>query len=133
IFDSKRRLGAEPVASVRYRSKDQYILFFDDGTGIIIYLGRKNPEVMPFQIPITVTCACSGEDSIGNEIILLGADNGFVYQWDAGTSLDGQEVSAYIRLAFNAFGSPSQKKRFHKVTIELDGSSETAIGLTSEV
>lgn len=132
IFDTKRRAGVEPVASVRYRSRDQYILFFDDGSGIVIYLGRKDPEVMPFEVPIAVTCACSGEDADGNEIILLGAEDGFVYQWDAGTSFDGEEVTAFIRLAFNSFGSPSQRKRFHKATLELDGSVETTIGLTAE-
>ena len=133
LLEAKRDAGVYPVASVRVRSKDQYRLFFSDKSGLTIYFGRKNPEVMPFVLPVQVFCAHCGEDAAGNEILLVGAEDGFVYQLDAGTSFDGEQIEAWVRLAFNSIGSPMQKKRWHKATLMIDGDVTTQIGLVTEV
>ncbi len=133
LIRAKLDAGVYPVASIRVRSRDQYRLFFSDKTGLTIYLGRKNAEVMPFALPIQVSCAYCGEDANGREMLLVGAEDGYVYQLDAGTSFDGQEIEAWIRFAFNSIGSPQQKKRWHKATLMLDGDVNTQISITSEV
>lgn len=133
IFDRWREASVEPVASLRVRKKDQYRLYMNDSTGITIYFGRKIPEVFAFDLPIQVSCACSGEDATGNEILLVGAEDGYVYQMDSGTSFDGAEVPAFIRMAFNAVGSPTQKKRFHTGYFGIVAGTESVIGMTSEV
>ena len=61
LIRQKRDDGIKPVASMQIKAKDQYRLFWDDGTGITVYIGRKYPETLPFKLPIQVFCACSGE------------------------------------------------------------------------
>lgn len=134
LFDQKRANGITPVGSMRCKAKDQYRVFFSDRTGVIVYLGRKPQECMPFEYPFLVACACSGAlDSLaGEEQLFAGSDDGWVYQLDVGTSFDGAEVNAFILFPFNSVGSPMQKKRFHRVVLELDSTPGTEIALTAE-
>jgi len=132
LIDAKKKEGVRPIASLRVRGKDAYRLFWDDGTGISVYLGRKAPEVLPFNLGKVVYTCCSSEDGDGDEILFFGSDDGFVYQLDAGTSLDGDEVLAFARFPFNHVGSPYRNKRFHKVTLELDADPSVSLGVIAE-
>jgi hypothetical protein len=96
LFRSKAAAGVVCSASIAVKSKNQIRFFFDDGSGVSVYLGRKFPEITPFTLPIVVTCACSGEDDLGNEILFAGAEDGYVYQLDAGTSHDGEAIEAWF-------------------------------------
>jgi hypothetical protein len=134
LFRAKREAGVKVSASVKVKSKDQYWLFFDDGTGIIMYLGREAPEIMPIRFPDTVFCACSGEMSEGaGERVFVGATDGNVYELDRGTSFDGAMVPAYVRLAWNSERAPTMEKRFHSARFETDNASDMAIGVTYSV
>jgi hypothetical protein len=126
LFTASREAGLTPAASLRVRAKDTYRLYWDDGSGIAIYFGKKEPEILPFNVGKVFTCMCSGEDSSGNEILFAGDDDGWVYQLDKGTSFDGASVPAYFRLPFNHLGSPSHNKKIHKVVIEATVPSPTA-------
>lgn len=132
FLKSQRKAKVAPIASIRCRAKDQYRLFYADGRGFSVWFGAKNPELMVFKFPIIARTTCSGEDAEGSEIMFFGADNGFVYQLDSGTSFDGEAIEAYIRMAFNACGSPQREKRFHRAAVELTGSAETQLGVTAE-
>jgi hypothetical protein len=134
IFQAKRRAGVNAVASIRVRAKDQYRLFFADRTGLTIYMGRERPEIIPFQYPFEVSCAAAGfcDCLVGNEQLYVGGTNGFVYQLDIGTSFDGAEINAFLRLPFNGVGSPLQMKRFHKATLEVDATAATQIAIVSD-
>ncbi|MBF0309240.1 MAG: hypothetical protein HQL56_06905 [Magnetococcales bacterium] len=131
-LDAKRKAGVTATGSMRVRSQNHYRLFFSDGSGLAIYLGGKVPRCGLFNLGKVVRCACSGEDASGNEVLLFGSDDGFVYEMEAGTSFDGSEVSAFARLAFNHMGSPSFNKRFHKAVLEVDAASGTRLGMTAE-
>jgi hypothetical protein len=133
IFRKKRNAGVTLKASTISKRKDQYRLFWSDGTGLVVYFGRKAPESIPFDFGSTVIeCAVSAEKSDGSEIILLGDNDGWVYEYDAGTSFDGSAISAYARFAFNHLGTPTQNKRFHKATIEMEAAANTTLALTAE-
>lgn len=134
IFQAKRREGVNACASIRVRAKDQYRLFFDDGSGLTIYMGRKNPEIIPFRYPFKVVCAAAGmcDCAVGNEQLYVGGDTGFVYQLDIGTSFDGASISAFLRMPFNSIGRPTQTKRFHKATLEIDGASDAQLAIVSD-
>lgn len=132
LFEAKRAAGVSAIASVRVRAKDQYRLFWDDGTGLFIYFGRKQPEILAFDLGKTVYAICSAEDSSGNEIIFFGSSDGYVYQLDKGTSFDGEEVNAFVRLPFNHVGTPTQEKRWHKATVEVDAGPGTALAVIAE-
>ena len=107
-------------ASTVIKAKDQYKLFWSDGTGITVYIGRKNPEAIPFKLPIQVFCACFGEIETGlGDRVFVGATDGYVYELNRGTSFDGAPIPAYLRLPFNHAKSPSQHIRWMKASFEL--------------
>lgn len=131
------KVGVNPINSLHVRSKDQYRLFYSDGTGFTVYMGNTDangnsvPEIMPFDLGKIVRCCCSYTDD-GDEILLMGSDDGFVYQLDAGTSLDGAALEGFIRLAFFNLKSPALNKSWKKATLELDAPADTALGLVAE-
>lgn len=129
VFDAKKNASVTAQASVRVREKDQYRLFWSDGFGMTMYLGRglNKPEIMEFDLGKVVHCSCSGEDSTGKEIMFFGSTDGFIYQLDAGTSFDGVKIIAYVRLPFNHVGSPSRHKKWRQLTLEMDAAIDTVI------
>lgn len=133
LFESKRKAGANPVGAMRVRARDIYRLFFDDGAVVSIYIGAREPQAMPLQYNFTASCLCSGEDANGYEMLLAGSTDGWVYELDRGTSFDGEDIEAFARFVFNNIGSPSQRKRFHKVTAEVQtGATITTLFLASD-
>jgi hypothetical protein len=134
LIRQKRDEGIEPVASIRIKAKDQYRLFWADGTGITVYIGRKYPETLPFKLPIEVFCACAGEVENGlGDRLLVGCQDGFVYEMNRGTSFDGAAVESYIRLPFTAAGSPMQETRWTKATFEIDSPDDISVGVAFDV
>lgn len=134
LFRAKRDVGVVATACCVVKGKDQYRLFFDDGSGIVLYLGRKNPEIMPIRLPSPVFCACSDELREGyGERVFVGSTDGFVYELDKGPSFDGAPVPAYLRLGWNSLRAPMVEKRFHGATIETDSRSDMTFGLTYSV
>lgn len=133
LLRAKLGAGQVPVACCRVRARDLYRVFFATGEGISVYLGKKNPEVMPIDFALAVTCACSAETEDGVEKIWFGSDNGFVYQMDKGRSFDGEEISYHLRLPFNHHGSPHTRKRWHKVVVEYDAQGNSTLTITGEV
>jgi hypothetical protein len=134
LFNTLKRSRISSVGSLRVKAKDQYRVFFSDGSGLIIYLGRSPQECMPFRYPFVATCTASGSlDSLsGEEQLFAGDAEGFVYQIDVGTSFDGAEINAYILFPFNAVGAAMQNKRFHRAVLEMDSTLDTTIALTAE-
>lgn len=115
---SKKAAGSTVVGSLRVRSKDQYRLFYSDKAGFTVYFGRGDPEILPFLLLNTPTCFASGEDTSGDEILLMGDDEGWVYQIDAGTSYDGEAIEAYLRTSFMHQNMPNVVKRYHRARLE---------------
>lgn len=122
------------ISSILVRKKNQYRLFFDDGTSIVAtYNGRKLAgwSTMAYRdsvgsgIPVRVTA--NGEDSSGTEILFFGSDDGYLYQMDKGTSFDGAPVSAAVILAYFNAGSPAYSKHWHKVDLEMEGANGAVI------
>jgi hypothetical protein len=120
------------LASVRVRAKDHYRVYWRNGEGLTLYVGRDGAETMPFKLPVEINCAASGLDADGAEVVLLGAANGFVYEADVGTSFDGAEIEALVRLAYNHAGSPYRNKVFHSGKLELDGFGPVALAVVAE-
>jgi hypothetical protein len=134
MIKQKRDGGIQPVASMVIKGKDQYRLFWDDGTGLTVYIGRKTPEVMPFKLPVGVFCACNGEVETGHgDRLFVGCEDGFVYEMNRGTSYDGDEIDSYIRLPFNATGAPMQTTRWMKATFELSAPDDMTFGVAFDV
>lgn len=131
ILRSKAVAGVRICGSVIVRTKNHYRVFFDDGTGISIFLGRKYPEPMYFDLAKEVTCICSNESTDDVERIFFGSTDGYVYQLDKGTSFDGSDLGAFVQLAYAHMNSPNTLKRVHKVQIECvsDGYAPMAVAI----
>lgn len=133
LVRAKLGAGQLPVATVRVRARDTYRVFFDDGFGFSVYMGRKVPEVMPVDLGVAITCACSAETTNNVEKIWFGTATGMVYQMDKGRSFDGQPLQYHLRLPFNHMGGPQILKRWHKVVIEYDAPSSINLRVAGEV
>jgi hypothetical protein len=133
LIRSKRESGVGVVGAMRVRGKNQYRLFYEDGSGISVYFGREEPESMPFQVNFTPSCVYSGEAANGEEILMAGSDDGFVYQIDAGKSWDGEDLEAFLRLSFLHQGAPNTVKRYHGALLDVaDGGPETTLTYSSD-
>lgn len=111
------------TASSLDRNKGQYRVFFSDGAAV--YMTVVNGKLlgsMPVEYLRPVLCSTEGEDANGNAVAFFGSNNGFVYQFDAGTSFDGDPIAASINLVYNSMRSPRVLKRYRKASVELSGS-----------
>lgn len=133
LLRTKFRQGDMPVATMRVRTQDIYRVFWSDGWGLSIYMGKKQPEVMPIDLDRNITCVCSAETENASEKIWFGADNGYVYRSDYGRSYDGEVVNYHLRLPFNHMGGPNVLKRWHKAVIEYDADGTTVLKVSGEV
>jgi hypothetical protein len=112
------------TASTVNREKNQYRVFFSDGSGLYITIvnGRmKGAMPVAFEHPVAV--ACNGETPDGAETNFFGSTDGFVYRLDAGTSFDGESISATALLNFAPQGDSRVRKRYRKGSIEIQGAS----------
>jgi len=129
----KTKLGTESD-SVTIREKDQYRLFFDDGSGLICKITDSNqfPQFTRMVYPVPVLACTSGENSSGEEEIFFGSNDGYVYQMDKGTSFDGTAMEYILKLPFNNIGTPRNKKRFFKAVFHIDAPEGTSLYFTPD-
>ncbi|MDI6789398.1 MAG: hypothetical protein QME44_01725 [Thermodesulfobacteriota bacterium] len=119
LIDDKKTLV---ISSLRVRGKDQYRLFFSDDTGISLTIhGDKVVGFTRLDYGNPALCACSVENTRGDEELFFGSDTGYVYQLDSGQSFDGSAIETFARLPFNHLKSPLHKKRFRSMTLEVEG------------
>jgi hypothetical protein len=122
------------VASCICRSKNQYRVYFSGKEALYITMsGNKVIGMMPQQLEHQVTCVDSSEDASGNERIFYGADNGFVYEAEKGTSYDGETLDWYFILHFLSFGNARLKKRYLSAAIEAQGQGYCEFNFSFEI
>lgn len=110
------------IASCIVRDKNQYRLFFSDGSALYVTMDNGKPVgMLPVQLTHTPTCICSLENNSGNERIYFGDTSGYVHQMDVGTSFDGSNIEFYMDFAYNNFGSPRVLKSFKTAVLEVAG------------
>lgn len=121
-------------ASTIIREKNQYRLFFTDKTGYYMTMAAgKVIGIMPVFYAHAVRCACSAEKSDGEEVAFFGSTDGYVYQFDKGTSFDGSQIEAYIYLAFAFSGAPRVRKRFRQAMFEVKGEGYSEMNFSYEL
>ncbi len=110
------------VDSCLARDKNQYRLFFSDGSALYTTMDNGKPVgMLPVLLPNVPTCVSSLENNSGDELIFFGSDDGFVYQMDVGTSFDGADIDFYMDFAYNNIGSPRVLKTFKNGVLEVSG------------
>lgn len=136
ISEDVRPLLSAQIGSVNcstvVRKRNQYKLFFADGTGMTVTMRAGKPAgILPFNYPVAMTCVCNAEVA-ADEVVLMGGADGFVYEMNKGRSFDGQNVYASLRLAFNHSRSPRIRKRYRKAIFELEPISACEIAVQPE-
>ena len=120
-----QKIGLE-VASCVVRKKNQYRVFFSDGSGVILQLtggvSGRNISCMYFDYGSSraFNTVYSFIDSSGDERILAGGTDGYVYELDVGTSLDGDNVRSFLMLQFNHSGSVRVRKNYLRTALQLN-------------
>ena len=116
--------GKSALFSLVVRTKQQVRVYFNDKSVITAtVVSGENGKAIEYTrqfLDHQFTCGVSAIDSTGTEVIYAGADNGFVYKLDTGTSFAGAAYTSTLRLPFNYLNGISQKKRMRKVRFELD-------------
>lgn len=132
LLKAKKDAGITPVASIRVRDKAHYRLYWSDGTGICIFIGGKGSPILPFDYGTRIPrCTWSGPGPGGEEMLLMGCDDGYVYQLDKGTSMDGGTINGFLRPAFNHCGSPGYNKKFHTLNFQVNTSPVASLFMTA--
>jgi hypothetical protein len=144
------------VTAVKIKDLEQYWLFFSDGTGIAGYFGGDTPRFgfFSFQSPYyktpsldtsEVVLDSAYEDKIrpfeafatdyvnGQERVFIGDRQGFLFELNVGTSLDGAPLEAYLRLAPWNMKSPNINKSFIKATVYVEASEGSEVLATYEL
>ena len=112
-------------ASAIDRKRGLYYLFTDSGRGIVGAFYEDQPlGFCRLKMGINVTSACSGEIN-GEERVFVGADDGFVYELQKGTTFDGSAVEAILAFPYYHYNTPRKVKRFRKVVVDCYADSGT--------
>ncbi len=112
------------VCSTVIPSRNQYILFFNNQTAACFFIADSLVQAVTIlHLEHQVSCAYTGEDASGNEIALIGCEDGHVRQLYSGYDMDGTAFDGYIRLPYYHYKTPRRNKRFTGVTVEntVDG------------
>jgi len=120
---SRDGLSDRVVAACVSRTKAQYRVFFDNGTGL--YLSPNG--ITQVRFPHQVATAHSSELSTGEEYLLFGDDAGNVYRLDHGNTFNGTAIRAFLTLAYTDLKSPSTRKRFRRAFFDVRSGSEARI------
>jgi hypothetical protein len=120
----------EPILSYRLnditcslvlRAKNQYRIYFADNTALCVtFAGAELVGFSTLSYPTKIVCAWSGEDQNGKEVAYAGGADGYVYKLNSGNSFDGLPILTQLQTGFMSFGSPEQKKRWHKLVLEAE-------------
>jgi hypothetical protein len=125
-----KKRGLE-LASNAIRTKNQYRVYFSDGTAIAVGLtGDSISGLMPLNYAMVVRCICTTTLSTGSEVTYFGSDDGYIYQDNVGTSQDGAKIEAWCRLPFNNNKSPRIRKRFVRAVFEIAVDSLSSVNIS---
>jgi len=119
------------IDSLRVRGKNQYRIYFDDKTGIeMTFINKKVQGLMPFTMKHQIKCIVSEENSNGFEVLYAGFDDGYIRKLDSGTSFDGLSVPSFVRSAYFHYDTPSARKRFRQIGLEINADTATTLTVT---
>ncbi|MDY0073746.1 MAG: hypothetical protein RBR77_14030 [Thauera sp.] len=100
--------------------RNQFIYHFASGQALVATVSSQGVlGFMPLDYKRGFTCFSSSSLIGGEDLILAGGEDGFVYRLNVGTSFDGQDIPARLWLSYIHFGTPRQRKRWRKAVPEV--------------
>ena len=132
------------------RESNQFRLYFNDNSALVMYVpagtqtetrqGRRanlESEFGFLSYDIPVKQIYNTDDDTGKERTYFVTDDatwmGYVFEDQIGKNFDGEMIASYARLAFNQVDSPSYKKKFRRVDLELNATSQLDIRFQSDL
>ena len=132
IIDSHRGMA---TAACIIRASDQFRVFFNDGTGIILYIKGKQTatingdilttdaaDLMPFDFSqggtVYFNTVESFVDNTGVERVFAAGSTGFVYELERGSSFDGYAIDSLLLMSFNSSKTPRNIKHYHRTILQ---------------
>jgi hypothetical protein len=115
-----KQLKRKVTTSVTVKDDNLYRLFFNDGR--FISVGFQDKKISGFtscEYPLVVRCAFAGEDSLGEQMIVFGSDDGYVYRAERGTSFDGLPIETFMRPVYFFSRTPSRRKRYRRAQLDV--------------
>lgn len=113
--------------------KGHYRVFFADGTALVsVFGGAKPGGWTQSDYEHTFTCGVAGKDNSNVEQIYCGTSDGYVMKMDVGTSFDGADIESVLMTPYGYRNTPDRKKRFRKVTLEMDTPSEIDLRMLTD-
>lgn len=117
------KLSASMLMKVKY----QYRLYMDDGYMLCGSIQSPNPQFQSGEVSFLpqkrthiASCTATGDIATETDAVFFGTTDGYVMHEDVGTSFDGELIYAILRTHFNQYKSPSTKKRFRKLVVEME-------------
>lgn len=139
LIDAKLNLETN---SAIVRLSNQYRIFFSDGTCLVAKVTQSSnsnaPVLTNFMLldygDIVMNTVWSSMDSSGVERLYGAGRNGYVYELDKGTSLDGAVMRFHFMTHFNHKGSLRVRKNYHRTVLQLQatGFAEVKLGYDLE-
>lgn len=127
-----RLVGALPV-----KGRNQYRLFLDDGLVLVMgddrYLGDSLPAFTKIRYPDVPTCVSSSDDADGNQVMLFGDADGFVYQMDRGYNFDGAAIEFAYRAPYLNQGSPHLRKSYRKLFVDVQAERSFSMAVHADL
>lgn len=119
---------------IGHKKNQQYRAYARNGTVLVGTVTTPNAVIAPGDVSFsiskyvhTITCAVTGELTDGSEVHFFGTSDGYLMREGVGASFDGAAISSVLRLPFNNFKLPSNKKRFRKLVLELTAPSTITV------
>lgn len=124
-------LQGNATSSMIVRTQNQYRIFKNDGTGLILQVSKEDNGNVTFFDYGTVIANVSASyiDTNGVERRMIGSTDGMVYEIDKGTSFDGDSIVAYFLTVFNTVKSAHVRKRFRRVNVQTRSNGKTVINV----
>lgn len=107
------------IFSLAVRGKNQYRIFSSFGFVGFTLSGSEVVGSFTGAYPVKMCCGYSAEIN-GEEYVLMGGADGYVYRADVGQSHAGASFTRVARLAYNDLASGQQRKRFKRLVINAD-------------
>lgn len=128
------QLKGKATCSTVYKERNQYRIFFNDGSALAVTMAGANPVgIMYVKYPIVARCYTTANKADGKEYSYFGSDDGYVYRDNVGTSFDGAAIEAWLRMPFSHMGAPLYTKTFRRVVLDMTTDGYTGFQMTHEL
>lgn len=141
VLSASQNYGNFDAESLTRRVRGVYRTLFESGVDPVSFLSKKKSQYRVFwgSLGLYITYSSNGLAGItkvrfdenvscgyNSERMLFGSESGFVFELDKGASFSGEKITSIISLAYDSMGTPSTRKRYRKVVIDVRAREELA-------